>query len=184
MQPLKQKSSRATSTHKRAWPGFEPGTTRTLSEYHTPRPPGRHAPSHLLPTNPSTLPRSHQLSHSSTSSCTSSSSSSSQSSSSSSCTFSYSFIQPLPTSLLTHYFTIPPTTSYLHLLISLISLISHMRPLQLHLHLPSWLLFVKERKHVDVEGGGAKGACPRARGHPPHCQKWGSNPRGDFSSGS
>ncbi|KAL5964935.1 hypothetical protein TSMEX_007333 [Taenia solium] len=25
----------------RAWPGFEPGTTRTLSEYHTPRPPGR-----------------------------------------------------------------------------------------------------------------------------------------------
>lgn len=24
-----------------AWPGFEPGTTRTLSEYHTPRPPGR-----------------------------------------------------------------------------------------------------------------------------------------------
>ncbi|GAA50451.1 centrosomal protein POC5 [Clonorchis sinensis] len=23
-----------------AWPGFEPGTTRTLSEYHTPRPPG------------------------------------------------------------------------------------------------------------------------------------------------
>ncbi len=25
---------------ERAWPGFEPGTTRTLSEYHTPRPPG------------------------------------------------------------------------------------------------------------------------------------------------
>ena len=29
------------NSNVRAWPGFEPGTTRTLSEYHTPRPPGR-----------------------------------------------------------------------------------------------------------------------------------------------
>ena len=32
------------NSNVRAWPGFEPGTTRTLSEYHTPRPPGRRLP--------------------------------------------------------------------------------------------------------------------------------------------
>ena len=32
--------SSKSNRYKRAWPGFEPGTTRTLSEYHTPRPPG------------------------------------------------------------------------------------------------------------------------------------------------